>query len=44
MSEYVRYLTWIYQGKCQVCGEFADGRQLCPACEEEINREAERVA
>ena len=44
VSEYVRYLTWVLQGRCQICGAFSDGRQLCRDCEEEINRVAEEVA
>lgn len=44
MSEYARYLTWVLQGKCQICGEFSHGRQMCPVCEAEINRQAEEVA
>ena len=32
----MRYLTWVLQGRCQICGAFSDGRQLCVKCEEEI--------
>ena len=46
MSEYVRYITWVLKGRCQICGAFSDGRQLCRECESEVNAlvEAEEVA
>ena len=41
MSEYVRYLTWVLQGRCQICGQPANCRQMCSKCEEEINQVVE---
>ena len=38
-TDYARYLWWVLHGKCQICGGFSHGRQLCPACEEGINAE-----
>lgn len=44
MSEYARYSHWVLKGKCQICGQPANARQMCAECEEEINALAEQVA
>ena len=44
MTNWARYLHWLKLGKCQICGEESGGRVMCPACEDEVNREAEEVA